>query len=278
MARTRPSITSPGLDYLAHLGPYRVSAGDLSAAGMPGLVFAPVPRKGWSTDGVPAVAFAHGWLQPARRYSDTLRYLASWGILAVAPATEAGPVPSHLGFAADLNTALQLVSHSKLGSGMSYSEVTVDDGKLGVAGHSLGGGVAVLAAAAAGSKVQAVATVNAGETRPSAVAAAGLLSIPGLHLVGGKDDITPGDSNAGAIARAWTGPVQLRELKKAEHLSLTEGAHWTNTLIGGSDNKGVQHLARMTMTAFFLQHLAGQDQLAKDLEGKISGTSLVDIT
>ncbi|RIJ77703.1 alpha/beta hydrolase [Nakamurella silvestris] len=261
------------MDYVSHLGPYRVAAGDLTVAGMPGSVFAPVPRAGFSTTDVPVVAFAHGWLQPVRRYADTLRYFASWGIVAVAPATETGPFPSHLGFAADLNTSLQLAVHTRLGNG----EVTVDPERLGLAGHSLGGGVAVLAAGV-NDKVKAVATVNTGDTKPSAVTSAGLLTIPGLHLVGGKDSITPADTNGERIARAWAGPVQLRTLKKAAHLSVAEGSHWTNSLIGDAGDKGVQHLARMLMTAFFLQHLSGQEQLAEDLDGKIAGTELEDLT
>lgn len=31
------------------------------------------------------------------------------------------------------------------------------------------------------------------------------------------------------------------------------------------------------MTAFFLRHLDGQDQLADELDGKVSGTKLVEI-
>jgi len=273
MARNRARIDRPGMDYVSHLGPYRVAAGDLTLAGMPGLVFAPVPRPGFATTDVPVVAFAHGWLQPAHRYSDTLRYFASWGMVAVAPATETGPFPSHPGFAADLNTSVQLATRTTLGTG----EVTVDPERVGLAGHSLGGGVAVLAAAS-NESVKAVATVNTGDTKPSAVTAAGLLTIPGLHLVGGKDSITPAETNGERIARAWAGPVQLRTLKKAAHLSVAEGSHWTNSLIGDASDKGVQHLARMLMTAFFLQHLSGQDQLAEELDGKISGTELEDIS
>src|SRR5699024_7342169 len=81
------SSSRPSVEYLSHLGPHRVSVGELSAIGVRGVVFAPVtgPR-------CPAVVFGHGWLQPVGRYADTLRYLASWGFVAAAPDTARGPV------------------------------------------------------------------------------------------------------------------------------------------------------------------------------------------
>ena len=137
MARQAPSKEHPTMDYLTHLGPYRVASGELALAGLPGLIFAPV-----SGQDLPAVAFAHHWLQPVHRYADTLRYLASWGIVAVAPRTERGPLPSYSGLGNDLVTALQLLANSRLAD----RAVSVDADKIGVAGHGTGGGAAVLAA------------------------------------------------------------------------------------------------------------------------------------
>ena len=42
---------------------------------------------------LPGVAFGHDWLTDAYRYTGTLEHLASWGIVAAAPATQRGPVP-----------------------------------------------------------------------------------------------------------------------------------------------------------------------------------------
>jgi dienelactone hydrolase len=268
MARSAPSIEHPTLDYLTHLGPYRVAAGELALAGLPGLIFAPV-----SGQNLPAVAFGHHWLQPVKRYADTLRYLASWGIVAIAPATEKGPFPSHAGLGIDLSTALQLIANSRLGD----RAVSVDSAKFGVAGHGTGGGAAVLAAAG-DPTIKAVVTVNAANTRPSAITAAGLVLAPGLHIAGGKDKFSPARSNAELIASAWAGPVQLRTIKKAQHLGLTEGKHWTSTLLGEKDQKKTQHISRALMTAFFLQHLNGQDQLANELTKKVLGTKPDDLS
>lgn len=262
------SSDRPSMEYLKYMGPNMVSVGDLSAIGMPGVVFAPVtgPR-------CPAVVFGHGWLQPVGRYADTLRYLASWGFVAAAPDTEAGPVPSHAGLALDLARTLDRLAEAKLGGG----RVTVDRSRLALAGHGIGGGAAVLAAASGAPRVRAVVTVSAAETSPSAVIAATEVRAPGLHIVGGKDDISPAPSNGEAIARAWGGPVQLRRLKGAKHLSLPEGAHWTSILVGDGDSKGTQKSVRTLMTAFLLLHVAGQDQLAEAMDGKLAGTTPVDL-
>ncbi len=261
------SSSRPSLEYLSHLGPHRIAVGELSAIGMPGVVFAPVtgPR-------CPAVVFGHGWLQPVGRYADTLRYLASWGFVAAAPATERGPVPSHAGLAMDLARALDRLSDAKLGGG----RVTVDRARLAVAGHGTGGGAAVLAAAGA-PPVKAVVTVSAMRTSPSAVQAARRVTAPGLHLVGTGDKLAAKESNGEAIARAWAGPVQLRRLKGAKHLSLAEGKHWTSFFLSDQADKGIQKSVRELMTAFLLLHVAGQNQLAEAMDGKVAGTTPVTL-
>lgn len=261
-----PSIERPTMDYLTHPGPYRVAVGELALAGLPGIIVAPV-----SGQDLPAVAFAHHWLQPASRYLGTLKYLASWGIVAVAPTTEKGPFPSHRGLGQDLSTALELLTNSRLAD----RAVSVDPAKLGVAGHGTGGGSAILAAAD-DVRLKAVVTVNAANTRPSSVTAAGLVLAPGLHLAGGQDDYTPLRSNAELIARGWAGKVQLRTIKKGEHLGFAEGPHWTSTVYGSAPQRKTQSVARSLMTAFFLQYLNGQDQLADELTEKIAGTVRAD--
>jgi len=258
-------IGRPSMEYLAHRGPHRVAVGNLADAGMPGLIFAPVAGRG-----LPAVALGHGWLQPARRYSDTMRYLASWGLVVVAPDTESGPIPSPAAMATDLTAALRRVAGGKLGNG----RVRVDGGRFGVVGHSVGGGAAVLAAAA-DREIAAVVTVTAAATSPSAVAAAAHVHAPGLHLVGADDDMAEG--NGSAIAASWGGPAQLRTVKGASHLGLAEGDHWSSTVSGSGDEKRIQQVVRLLATAFLLRHLTDQEQLADELEGKIRGTTLEDL-
>lgn len=264
MARTSPSIQRPTLDYTAHLGPHRVASGPLDPSGIPGQVIAPVSGRD-----LPVVAFGHGWLQPVTRYTKLMRHLASWGFIVVAPATERGPVPSHSGLGADLSRALRAVVTGRVAGGV----ITGSAAKLGVLGHSVGGGAAVLAAAS-DSAIKAVVTVTPVATN-TARAAAGRIHVPALHLVGQVDAMS---DHAGAdFARSWGGPVQLREVKGAKHLGLSEGRHWTTAIVGDGAEKRIHQITATLATAFLLRHLTGQDQLADELDGALSGTGIIDL-
>ncbi|MGH3981087.1 MAG: dienelactone hydrolase family protein [Pseudonocardiaceae bacterium] len=246
---------------LSRPGPHEVLRGDLALVGFPGVVFA--PRSGL---GLPAVAFGHGWLQPTSRYEELLRHLASWGIVAAAPGTQGGVVPSHRQYAADLRATLDVCSGVRLGDG----EIGIDPDKLGLAGHCMGGGCAVLAAADE-PRCHAVVTLAPAETLPSAMDAATRCGMPGLHLAGGKDRIAPAKGHAEPVATAWAGPVQLRTLPKASHLGFTRGRHWTDLLVGGGPQSGTRRISRALVTAFLLRFLDGRTDHDALLEGDIPG-------
>lgn len=258
------SALRPSMDYLTHRGPHQVVAGDLTEIGMRGLVFAPHtgPR-------CPTVVLGHGYLQPVARYADTLRFLASWGFVAAAPATERGPLPSHAGLAMDMRRVLDRLADAKLHRG----RVTVDPDRLGAIGHGIGGGAAVLATGAGAPTIRATATVFASPTSPSAVAEAARVTAAGLHLIGGSDRLPASADGSEAIALAWAGPVAVCRIKKARHLSFTEGAHLTSRLLGDDPSPKVQRTARQLLVAFFLLHLAGQAQLADGFAAAMDWTS-----
>ncbi|MBK1783990.1 poly(ethylene terephthalate) hydrolase family protein [Prauserella cavernicola] len=254
------------LEELSHPGPHEVLRGDLALVGVPGVVY--TPRAGLN---LPAIAFGHGWIQPPGRYRDLLRHLASWGIVAAAPATQTGPLPSHRLFAADLRSTLDVVRGVRLGP----DGISVDPRKLGLAGHSVGGGAAVLAAAAEGEpEIKAVATVAAAQTMPQATTAAGQLTIPGLHLAAANDLVAPATGNAEAIAKAWAGPVQLRMLPKSSHLGVAEGPHWSQALVHGKPHRATQHAVRALFTAFFLTHLTGTNTYRPLLEADVKAAPI----
>ncbi|HEY4019484.1 MAG TPA: dienelactone hydrolase family protein [Pseudonocardiaceae bacterium] len=245
-------------------GPHQVMRGDLALAGLPGVVY--TPRSGRR---LPAVAFGHGWLQPPLRYRGLLRHLASWGIVAAAPATQQGPLGSHRLHAGDLGTALDVCLGIRLGDG----DIDIDRDKLGVAGHSTGGGAAVLAAAG-NDRFKAVAAFAPAETHPSAAEAAARCDAPGLLLAGGADLIAPATGHAEVIAHAWHGPVTLRTLPKASHLGITEGRHWSQLLLDGKGERTTQRTVRTLFTAFFLLHLAGQARYQQLIDGDVKGCTV----
>ncbi|EID53811.1 dienelactone hydrolase family protein [Saccharomonospora xinjiangensis] len=257
------------LEQLTHPGPHDVLRGDLALVGLPGVVF--TPRAGLD---LPAVAFGHGWLQPPGRYHGLLRHLASWGIVAAAPATHRGILPSHRLLAADLRTTLEIVTTLRLGR----DGISVNPAKLGLAGHSIGGGAAVLAAARGGNqegpRIRAVATVAPAQTMPPATAAALGITASGLHLAGEDDLLAPATGNAEAISKAWAGPVQLRIVPKMTHLGVTEGAHWSQILLQGKPQYSVQRHVRALFTAFFLAELTGDETYRELLDSDLKAARI----
>ncbi len=250
---------------LADTGPHEVLRGDLGMVGVPGVVFAPAEGLG-----LPAVAFGHDWLQPVDRYAGLLRHLASWGVVVAAPDSQRGPLPSHARFAADLRTALEVCVGVRLGEG----KISVDARRTALAGHGIGGGAALLAAADM-PRVAAVVAIAVAQTRPSALDAARRVTAPTLHIAAGRDMVAPAAGHAQPIAAAAGGPVWLRTLRKAEHTGFLDGHHWSDVLLTGSPSAKTRQLTRALVTAFLLHHLVGEDRGDVLVEGKVKGTDLI---
>jgi dienelactone hydrolase len=264
-----PRSARKAIDELSRPGPHAVLRGELGLVGLAGVIYTPAEGLG-----LPAVAFGHDWMQSPERYLPLLRHLASWGIVAAAPATFRGPVPSHARFSADLRTTLDVCVGVRLGDGA----ISVDRRRLALAGHGMGGGCAVLAAAdreAAGEPVAAVLTLAASETRPSAIDAAARVSAPGLHIAAGKDLVSPLVGNAEPIAANWGGPVVLRSLPKATHLGFLAGRAWIDSLLAGKPHTGTGRLTRALVTGFLLRTFTGEGQLDELVSGELKRTELL---
>ncbi|MCV7009743.1 hypothetical protein [Mycobacterium gordonae] len=245
MARIRKLVAA-----LNRRGPHRVLRGDLAFAGLPGVVY--TPEAGLN---LPAIAFGHDWLTGSAQYSGLLEHLASWGIVAGAPDTQRGFVPSVMNLAFDLGVALDIVSGVRLGPG----EISVHPAKLGVAGHGFGGSAAVFAAAgmagAAGRPLAAAAALFPTVTAPPAELPAANLDVPGLILTAPGDPKTL-NSNALALDRVWE-KATLRIVSKAEAGGLVEGRRLPKAVgLAGSDRK-TQRAVRALLTGYLLYTLAG---------------------
>lgn len=235
------------LSVLSKRGPHRVLVGDLDFAGLPGKVYTPAEGSG-----IPGVAFGHDWMLGLKRYHATLRHLASWGIAVAAPSTETGFTPNHRGFAADLQTALQVLAGVKLGSG----NVTVSPKKLGLAGHGMGGGAAILAALD-NPQAKAVATIFPAVTSPSNYEAAKHMTVPGLVI----DSETNGLMDAGnpaTVAFNWGADVAYRQISNGNQLGFAEGA-LLHLFVGlGLPQTSAQENIRGLVTGFLLHQLGGE--------------------
>ena len=184
-------------------GPFGVDTGDLGFTGIPGAIF--VPRGAPSP--APIVGWAHDWTKGPQHYTDTLKHLASWGFVVVAPSTDHGPRPSHQMFADHLSAAIENTLQSTLGRG----SVRADPRRIALAGHGLGGGVAALLASQR-TDIDAVAMVFPSETVPSAAERASLIDAPGLLIEASGGTFA---EDARDLHVAWRGELVHRRLEKA---------------------------------------------------------------
>lgn len=273
MTRTSPNLRPPvarnakdALGQLSAPGPHRVLRGDLGMVGIPGVVFAPETGLG-----LPAVVLAHDWLQPAERYADLLRHLATWGFVTAAPSNHRGLLPSHPAFAADLRTTLDVCAGVRLGDG----KISVDARHTALVGHGIGGGVALMAAVGR-PRLGAVVTIAAAQTHPGVIEAARELTVPALHIAAGKDTVAAPEGHALQIAAATGGPTWLRTLPKAGHTGFLDGSHWSDLLLSGRPDAKVRRLTRALVTAFLLRNLCDERGADVLIDEKVPGTALAD--
>lgn len=254
------------LSTLTSRGPHRVLRGNLAIAGQPGVVFTPESGRN-----LPAVAFGHGWLTGAANYRGLLEHLASWGIVAAAPDTERGPIPSHLGLATDLLTTLDICTGVRLGDG----EISVHPDRLALAGHGMGAGAAVIAAAQR--RVAAVGALFPAPTAPTAETLAPDIDTPALILAGATD-IDSVSSNAIPLTAAWGGPVTLRALDNASHNGIIEGRRALAALGVGKHESKTARATRALLTGYLLHTLNADKTYAPfaDPEAVIPHTTVVD--
>lgn len=135
----------------------------------------------------PLLVFGHGWIMPPSTYSTLRSELVSQGWIMAFPSTEGSLFPSHQDFALDLDFVTQSVLAENFQTGSELNGIVAQFSVL--MGHSMGGGAAVLAAS--DTVADALLTLAAAETTPSAIAAAQQVGIPSLTLAAGSDNITP---------------------------------------------------------------------------------------
>ena len=250
---------------LGRRGPYGVDTGDLGFTGTPGTVF--VPRDAPSP--APVVGWAHDWTKAPYYYTDTLKHLASWGFVVVAPATDRGGRPHHQQFADHLSAAIEDVLQARLGRGT----VRADPRRIGLAGHGLGGGVAALLASQR-TDIDAVAMVFPTETVPSAAERAMLIDAPAL-LLSAEGGVHGEDANS--LHEAWRGELVHRRLEKAIETGLVE----RNSLVGriglADPDRRTQRTVRPLLAGYLVAVLGDDDDYAAfaDHEAKFKDTVLV---
>jgi predicted dienelactone hydrolase len=136
----------------------------------------------------PVLVFGHGFLIEWSAYQSFWEALAGEGYIVCFPNTETGLTPNHQDFALDLNSVVLLMQLENTNtSSIFYNRVAA---KTAILGHSMGGGSALLAAQN-NTEIDAVITLAAAETNPSAIAASAQIEVPVLMLLGENDCVAP---------------------------------------------------------------------------------------
>ncbi|MDI1463101.1 dienelactone hydrolase family protein [Catellatospora sp. KI3] len=202
----------------------------------------------------PAVAFGHGFLQTVGKYYGTMSHLASWGFVVAAPTSQGGLFPSHGSFADDLNAQLAWLVAQDTTAGSRFN-AHINTAKLGLSGHSMGGGASVLAASR-NPAVTTVANLAAAETNPSAATAAASVRVPMMLVAGSSDTIAPIADHQRKIYNGKGAPKQLRTITGGFHCGFMD-ANGTFCDSGTITRAAQLTLARRLLTDWFRYYLAG---------------------
>ena len=174
-----------------------------------------------ASDSFPFVVFGHGFQMTASAYYPFADTLAQRGFIVAFPNTESGLLPSHPNFAQDIiyvyNT---LVSENSNASSPFYHHVV---SKGAIAGHSMGGGSAVLSAQYSNPAV-CYFTMAEANTNPSSITAAAYMTKPYLSFAGSYDCIAPYAANQQPTYDSSTSPCKiLIDITGASHCQFGAG-------------------------------------------------------
>jgi len=137
----------------------------------------------------PIIVFGHGFVMSWDVYAPFYNHWAAKGYVVALPRTEGGFSPSHLDFAEDLGiVAHKLQDLATLATSPFYQNLS---SKIGIGGHSMGGGAAILSTPYQITGINCYLTFAAAETNPSAIQAATISTAPSLFLSGSYDCVVP---------------------------------------------------------------------------------------
>ncbi len=222
----------------------------------------------------PAVSFGHGYLTSRAYYQSTLRQLATWGYFVIATESGMELFPSHSAYAGDLLHCLSYLEDANADPA-SWLSGQVDVAHFGLAGHSMGGGASILAAAR-DARVVAVANLAAAETTPSAEAA-----MPDVHaavrLIVGSDDGIVSPATTRAMFDNGLAPRQFASIQGGSHCGFLDV---DNLFCDSGSMSRTDQLARTRrlLTEFFNLYLRGDAAAWRGVWGpETDGDTLVAV-
>ena len=190
------------------------------------------PLVGTSTNTIPnfsVVVFGHGFQLPVTVYRSWASNICqvSPSTIVILPETGAELFPSHGDFALDMVECLEYMQREGRRSGSIWNGHIRNDNII--AGHSMGGGCAMLAAKevlqSRTLNLRGVIAMAPAETNPSATAAAATVSVPTLVLAGLQDCVTPLQTTVQPIYNAIAAPCKtLAVIPGASHCQFADSS------------------------------------------------------
>ncbi|MBU3742428.1 MAG: hypothetical protein FGM24_09120, partial [Candidatus Kapabacteria bacterium] len=169
-----------------------------------------------STNSTPTfgvLVMGHGYQMPVTAYASFASNICmqTSNYIVVLPETGSGLFPSHAEFAADMISCLTYMQRENARTGSMWKGHVANDNVI--AGHSMGGGSAFLAAKTVLQRndltLTAVIALAPAETNPSSKAAAASVNVPTLILAGGVDCVTPLAGTVQPIYDSLPGPCKI---------------------------------------------------------------------
>lgn len=137
----------------------------------------------------PIIVFGHGFAMSWDAYTNIWEHYVPRGFIMAFVRTEGSliPSPSHGDFGLDIALVAQKMLDLQTSSSLFLNHIYP---KVGLMGHSMGGGASFLAANN-NSTIHALVGLAPAETNPSAIAVAGNVPVPTIVFSGSSDGVTP---------------------------------------------------------------------------------------
>jgi dienelactone hydrolase len=173
-------------------------SGGVGSGGGPGRqiqteIYYPATSAGTSTPVAsgefPIIVFGHGFAMTWDAYSNIWEHYVPRGYIMAFVRTESSlfPSPSHGDFGLDLKLVAQKMLDLQTTNALFQNHIYP---KVGIMGHSMGGGASFLAANN-NTSIHALIGLAPADTNPSAIAAAPNVQVPSIVFSGSSDGVTP---------------------------------------------------------------------------------------
>lgn len=204
----------------------------------------------------PIIVFGHGYQMGIDRYYSYAQHLASWGYVTILPTiSNPFPIPEHYTRAHSLKDAAQWTANLNwITNDIFYNKL--DAWNWGFVGHSMGGGIALLAADTfqLTDTLQAVVSFASPQTTPATQSTR--LFVPKMILAGSIDNIAPWSQIHQAYWQQAPFPGSFAVINGANHGFFMDYSYfWENGGTATITRNQQQKISRCYMTAYFERYL-----------------------